>query len=64
MSGGDHSYPGVQLAAWKVTEDRLYHRFFPVNFLKLLTILSYPSDNCDQLPVKLPRPLRVNTSPI
>ena len=38
--------------------------FFPANLLKLVTILSYPSDNCDQLLVKLPRPLCVNTSSI
>ena len=33
MRGGDHSYPGVQLAAWNVTEDQLH----PANFLKLVT---------------------------
>ena len=38
--------------------------FFPANLLKLLTILSYPLDNCDQLLVKLPRPLCINTSSI
>ena len=37
MCGGDRSYPGVQLAAWKVTEVRLHHRYFSVNFLKLAT---------------------------
>ena len=37
MRGGNHSYPGVQLAAWNLTEDRLYHRQFPTDFLKLLT---------------------------
>ena len=31
-----------------VSENRLYHRFFPANFVKLLTILSFLSDNCDQ----------------
>ena len=37
MRGVNHSYPGVQLAAWNVTEDRLQHRYFPENFLKLVT---------------------------
>ena len=37
MRGGCHSYPGVQIAAWNVTEDRLYHRCFLANVLKLLT---------------------------
>ena len=63
MRGGGHYYPGVQVAAWNVTEDKLYHRFFSANFLKLITILSYSSDNCIQLPLELPRPLRANTSP-
>ena len=31
MRGKDLAYPGVQLAAWNVTEVRLYHRYFPVN---------------------------------
>ena len=35
MRGGDHSYQSVQLAAWNVTEDRLHHRYFPANVLKL-----------------------------
>ena len=36
MRGVDHFYPGVQFAAWSVTEDRLHQRYFPVNFLKLV----------------------------
>ena len=37
MRGGDHSYPGVQLAVWNVTENRLHCRYFPANFFKLVT---------------------------
>ena len=37
MRGGDRSYPSVQLAAWNITEIRLDLRYFPVNFLKLVT---------------------------
>ena len=37
MGGGEHSYPGVQLATWNVTEDQLNRRYFPANFLKLVT---------------------------
>ena len=37
MCGRDHSYPGVQLAAWNVTEEKLNQRYFPVTYLKLLT---------------------------
>ena len=29
MRDGDRSYPGVQLAAWNVTEDQLHRRYFP-----------------------------------
>ena len=35
MHGRDHSYPGLQLAAWHVTEDRLPHLYFPVNFFEI-----------------------------
>ena len=38
MHGEDQYYPGVQLPAWNVTEDRLYHRYF----LKLLTTSIQP----------------------
>ena len=27
MRGGDHSYPGLQLAAWNVIEDQLHQIF-------------------------------------
>ena len=37
MRGGDYSYPGVQLEAWNITEDRLHRRYFPANFFKLVT---------------------------
>ena len=37
MRGGDRTYPDIQLAAWNVTDVRLHHRYFPVNFLKLGT---------------------------
>ena len=37
MRGGDNSYLGLHLAAWNVTEDRLHRRYFPANFLKLVT---------------------------
>ena len=36
MRARDHPYPGVQLAAWNVTEDMLPHRYFPAKSLKLL----------------------------
>lgn len=36
MRARDHPYPGVQLAAWNVTEDMLLHRYFPAKSLKLL----------------------------
>ena len=42
MCGGDYYYPGVQLIAWKVTEDKLHYRCYPGNFLKLLTTLALP----------------------
>ena len=44
MRGEDHSYPGVQLTAWNVTEDRLHHRYFPANFLKLVTTPILPAE--------------------
>ena len=37
MRDGDHSQPGTQFAAWKVTEDRLHRIYFPANFLNLVT---------------------------
>ena len=38
MLGEDHFYPGVQLEAWNVTEDR----YFPGNFLELVTTKILP----------------------
>ena len=35
MRGGDHSYPGIQLAAWNVTEDKLHQICFSATHLKL-----------------------------
>ena len=37
MRDGHHFYPGVQLVASNVTEDRLHHRYAPANFLELVT---------------------------
>ena len=64
MRGADHSYSGVQLIAWKDIEGRLHHRYFPANFLKLLTTPPYSLNNWDKVPVKLTSPLRSNTSHI
>ena len=38
MRGGDLFYPGVQLAAWNVTEDQFHHKYFAAKFLKLVTL--------------------------
>ena len=35
MRGGDHSYLGVQLAVWNVTEDKLYYRHFSENVFEI-----------------------------
>ena len=37
MRGGDHSYPGAQLAAWNVTKEKLHQIYFPTTYLKLPT---------------------------
>ena len=42
MRGRDHSYPGVQLAAWNVTEEKFHQIYFPATYLKLLTISILP----------------------
>ena len=42
MCGGDHSYPGVQLAAWNVTEEKLHQRYYSANYLQLLTTFILP----------------------
>ena len=36
MRGGDHSYPGVQLAAWTITIEKLHQAYFLVTYLKSL----------------------------
>ena len=43
MRGGDHSYPDVKLAARNFTEIRLHHRYFSVNFLKLMVTPILPA---------------------
>ena len=60
MPGEDSSYPGVQLVALQVAEDRLYHRYFLANYLKLLTTPTLPTEKCNS--VNLPSALRSNTS--
>ena len=42
MCGGDHSYPGVQLAAWDVTEEKFHEGYFFATYLKLLTTSILP----------------------
>ena len=42
MRRGDHCFPDLKLASWNVNEDRLYHRYFSANFLKLLTTAVIP----------------------
>ena len=36
MRGGDHSYPGAQLAAWNVIREKIHQIYFLVIYLKLL----------------------------
>ena len=42
MRSGDHSYPGVQLASWNVTEETLHQIYFPASYFKLLTTSILP----------------------
>ena len=42
MRGGDHSYPGVQLAAWNVTIEKLHQIYFLATYLKLLATSILP----------------------
>ena len=42
MRGGDHSYPGVQLAAWNITKEKVPQIHFPATYLKLLTTSILP----------------------
>ena len=43
MCGGDHSYLGVQFAAWNVTKENIHQRYFPPTYLKLLTTSILPA---------------------
>ena len=36
MRGGDHSYSGVQIAAWNVTIEKLHQMYCLAAYLKLL----------------------------
>ena len=42
MRGGDHSYPGVQLATWNVTIEKLHEIYFLSTYLKLLATSILP----------------------
>ena len=42
MLGGDHSYSGVQLAAWNVTIKKLHQIYCLVTYLKLLATSILP----------------------
>ena len=42
MCGGDHSHPGVQLAAWNANREKLHPRYFLATYLKLLTTSILP----------------------
>ena len=42
MRGGDHSYPGVQLAAWEVTIEKLHQIYCLAAYLKLLATSILP----------------------
>ena len=42
MRGEDHSYPGIHLAAWNVTKEKLHQRYFPATYLKLLATSILP----------------------
>ena len=42
MRGGDHSYPGVQLAAWNLTIEKLHQIYCLATYLKLLATSILP----------------------
>ena len=42
MRGGEHSYTGVQLAAWNVTTENLHQIHCIVTYLKLLATSILP----------------------
>ena len=42
MRGGDHSYPGVQLAAWNVTIEKPHQIDCLATYLKLLATSILP----------------------
>ena len=54
--------PGLQLTAWNVLKKNFIKDIFLQPIWNYSQLLSYPSDNCDQLPVKLPCLLHGNTS--
>ena len=43
MRGGDHSYPGVQLAAWNATIENLNQICFLETYVKLLATCNFYS---------------------
>ena len=51
MRGGDHSYPGVQLAAWNVTIEKLHQIYCLATYLKLLATSILP---VARLPLAVP----------
>ena len=42
MRDGDHFYPGVQLAAWNATKEKLHQVYFLATYLKLLVTSIIP----------------------
>ena len=42
MRGGDHSYPGVQLAAWNVTTENPHQIYSLPTYSKLLATFVLP----------------------
>ena len=42
MRGGEHSYPGVQLAAWNVTIEKLHQIYCLATYSKLLATSILP----------------------
>ena len=63
MHGKDHSYPGVQLEAWSITEENIIKYIFLQPFGNYSQLLSYTWENYDQLPVKVLQLLCSNTQP-
>ena len=61
MHGKDHSYPGVQLEAWSITEENIIKYIFLQPFGNYSQLLSYTWENYDQLTVKVLQVLCSNT---